>query len=738
MSSPILYGGNNTSNSLQNQLLLATGELIANNGPKNYFKGGQFENNNVNGFTLAHTTLSNFFPNQVSGSWSSANANTTLTLVTGANSLSGLYSLSFNQNAASTVGDMIVSAPMTVDTENQGHVLSFKFSYQCHISPGNANFSGTSANSFGIAIYDVTNSAWVQPDSVFGLNQTVSAGYSTGSFQLPINTTQFRFVIYNANATIGPTALTIDSLYIGPNNVVSSSLKTPTVQVFTSGSGTYTPPTNPPPTYLKVIAVGGGGGGSGSGTSATNGVAGGSSTFGTSFLSANAGSGGIFGVGGSNGGAGGTLISIPTGAVGYSIPGGVGSGGFYQSTGVMNMAGGAGGTSALGGTGAPVTGSSGGAAGVNTGSGGAGGGVGASSGVTAGAGGGSGAYLCVVVPSVTTYPYVVGAGGGGGGSGGSGTSGGTGGEGIIIVEEHYDGFGAGGDASGRIIAASYTATTAQSFSTNPTNAYINYNNPIFDTNASSSNPSGYYQYTAQVSGYYKVDASVSVSGGSVGSTSGVLSITLNKNGSAIQTGPQQSFYGQSRVVGAPINTLVWLNAGDYLNFGINFVGGSAPSLDTSSASNIVSIHKLSGSAVVQASASVNASYNGCANILTNNTTITLNYLNMLTDSHNQYNYSTGTYTIPVAGPYDIYAALTQIGSATAGSESLLSILKNGTIIAQTPKYIPVANETVATQVNTIIPCVAGDLITITYLQAGGSSISPSTTAYQNWFNIHKI
>ena len=63
----------------------------------------------------------------------------------------------------------------------------------------------------------------------------------------------------------------------------------PTQQIFTSGSGTYTTPTNC--LWIEVTVQGGGAGGGGGQGSATS-AGGGVSTFGTSFLTANGGSGG--------------------------------------------------------------------------------------------------------------------------------------------------------------------------------------------------------------------------------------------------------------------------------------------------------------------------------------------------------------------------------------------------------------------------------------------------------------
>ena len=65
----------------------------------------------------------------------------------------------------------------------------------------------------------------------------------------------------------------------------------PTIQKFTSGSGTYTTPTGVK--YIKVNMVGAGGGGGGGGTVATitTGSDGGNTTFGTTLLVANGGKG---------------------------------------------------------------------------------------------------------------------------------------------------------------------------------------------------------------------------------------------------------------------------------------------------------------------------------------------------------------------------------------------------------------------------------------------------------------
>lgn len=186
------------------------------------------------------------------------------------------------------------------------------------------------------------------------------------------------------------------------------------------------------PIALKVKMVGAGGGGGGTGAGAAGGGTGGNTTFGTTLLVASG------GVGGSNsaviGGVGGA-VSLGSGPVGTAIVGGTGSGGASTATSTAN-GGGAGAVSPLGGAGpsriASGSGQNGENAQTNSGS----GGGGAGGGTVNGSGGGAGGYIeAMILSSITTYPYVVGAGGLAGA--GAAATGGVGGSGYIEVIELY-------------------------------------------------------------------------------------------------------------------------------------------------------------------------------------------------------------------------------------------------------------------------------------------------------------
>jgi hypothetical protein len=197
----------------------------------------------------------------------------------------------------------------------------------------------------------------------------------------------------------------------------------PTVQVFTTGSGTYTTPSNAK--KLRVRMVGGGGGGGARNTN--DGANGGDTTFST--LTASGGVGG-----GNGGGAGGTGGTGTNGDA--NISGGSGTDGVVNSVANIFPVGGAGGNSFFGGAGGGRgQDNNGRAAGTNSGSGGGGGGGTTTS--NSGAGGGAGGYVEKTIASpAATYSYAVGAGGAGGAAGS--TAGGDGAAGIIIVEEFYN------------------------------------------------------------------------------------------------------------------------------------------------------------------------------------------------------------------------------------------------------------------------------------------------------------
>lgn len=210
----------------------------------------------------------------------------------------------------------------------------------------------------------------------------------------------------------------------------------PTIQQFTSGSGTYFTPTGV--AYLRVRMVGGGGGGGGSSDQTSDG---GTGTPGndTTFGNSTAGHGG----GAAGRSPGGKGVPVLGSMVGIAATGSAGQGGMGNLAGTITarFSGGTGGPSAFAGSGAGGDpGGAGVSAGTNTGGGGGGGGAyNVSPGGISGGGGGSGAFLDGIISNpAASYAYSVsGAVGTGGIAGTNGSAGGSGAAGLIILEEYY-------------------------------------------------------------------------------------------------------------------------------------------------------------------------------------------------------------------------------------------------------------------------------------------------------------
>lgn len=232
---------------------------------------------------------------------------------------------------------------------------------------------------------------------------SLASGYSITLPALPGSTS---LVSLSSAGILSASALTITQL--------RAALQAPTVQVFLSGSGTYTTP-SPAPLYIRVTLCGGGAGGSAStaGGGGSAGGTGGTTTFGSSLLTATGGLGGNITSGGA-GGEGGTF-TVGAGAIDVgSVNGGAGGGAGFTSTTNDAKPGGNGGSNPLGGAGAGA-----GAAEIDSGqtgapnSGAGGGGGGANGGANrAGPGGGSGGYVDAIITSLAgTYAYSVGTAG---------------------------------------------------------------------------------------------------------------------------------------------------------------------------------------------------------------------------------------------------------------------------------------------------------------------------------------
>ena len=98
--------------------------------------------------------------------------------------------------------------------------MGFSFYYQA--VSGTMDFSGTSANTWAVYLYDVTNSAWIQPAGVYNLVQGSGIGIASGTFQTTSNSTQYRLAVLCITATSGAVEMKFDDFACGPQKVLQA------------------------------------------------------------------------------------------------------------------------------------------------------------------------------------------------------------------------------------------------------------------------------------------------------------------------------------------------------------------------------------------------------------------------------------------------------------------------------------------------------------------------------------
>lgn len=319
---------------------------------------------------------------------------------------SGLY----NQRSATAATSLVISSGSTLGQVSTKEAAIFIYLL---------DNAGTLELAISGTLYDENQVISTTAEGGAGAADSGTVVYSTTAR----TNVPFRLIgkLINTQTTAGTWASAGTTLQVGLFGTLMG-FKAPTIQKFTSGSGTYYTPSGVK--YLRVRGVGGGAGSSGSGTAGGgSGGTGGDTTFGSSLLT---------GAGGASTTGGAGTISSP--AIGSTFAGGNGGQNSYFTT----VTGGSGGNSMFGGGGAGGAAGGVGGAGVTNTGGGAGGAGAASPNVYGGLGGGAGGGFDAIIGSPSmSYAYAVGAAGTAGTAGTSGFAGAAGGSGYLEVTEYY-------------------------------------------------------------------------------------------------------------------------------------------------------------------------------------------------------------------------------------------------------------------------------------------------------------
>lgn len=188
-------------------------------GGKNYVVNPGLEQN-LKGFSLFNVALTNKFPSATPSS-GAASIDVFSILTTG--QLAGKKSLNVESTAAFTAGHGFRTDVMKIDKEDLARVFKFSLKYEVLSGSSNLVFDSDSDSSFGVAIYDVTNDAWIQPSNCYFLNANGVVGEARGEFKTVLDSDEYRLCVFCANTTGGAAAIQFDSFEFGPKEVDSLS-----------------------------------------------------------------------------------------------------------------------------------------------------------------------------------------------------------------------------------------------------------------------------------------------------------------------------------------------------------------------------------------------------------------------------------------------------------------------------------------------------------------------------------
>lgn len=235
-------------------------------------------------------------------------------------------------------------------------------------------------------------------------------------------------------------------------------------------------------------------------------------------------------------------------------------------------------------------------------------------------------------------------------------------------------------------------------------------------------------YTVPVSGYY--DIKMYLAGGSNAYSAGnTFYVGFQKNGgSTVIVGSKKIDAALTSSQFASGSLVYYFTAGDT----IVFRGFS--SVSTNAADFNGSISRVSGPAAIAASETVAARYFATATSISGSLA-TVVWTTKDFDTHGGM--SSGVYTCPVAGKYQVNSALALAGTFALNNQSNFVIQKNGSTVSELLDYAGGAETADHVILSDIINCLAGDTLKVQVSSgATGPSIVSSNT--KNYISICRL
>lgn len=228
-------------------------------------------------------------------------------------------------------------------------------------------------------------------------------------------------------------------------------------------------------------------------------------------------------------------------------------------------------------------------------------------------------------------------------------------------------------------------------------------------------------FTVPVPGWYEITGLI----GLTANATGVRAAKLVKT--AVDVGNTAEVVGSASIVGflSP-NFIVNCVAGDTLKIQVYQNSGGNLTYAAVGAQNYLQFKRLSGPSQISASESVNARYYASSTTISS-TLATIVWTTKDFDSHNAM--SSGVFTCPVAGKYQVNVGLSINGTYAINAEDRMEIQKNGTAISAQQQFAQAAVGAQGHTFGDVISCLAGDTLRIQVLT---NSTTPTIRASNIW------
>ena len=178
---------------------------------RNYLKSS-FENGTITGWTEVAVALTSGLPTGTP-TISATSASSLALSATSVTPLSGSRSLLVDVPSALTAGHGFISDEFTLDRMDLGKVLTVSFDYER--VTGTYNFSGTlGSQTWMVYLYDATagGATWIQPAGFLGMNQSSGPGRVRATFQSSVTAGQkYRVAVIASQAAAGASSIEFDN-----------------------------------------------------------------------------------------------------------------------------------------------------------------------------------------------------------------------------------------------------------------------------------------------------------------------------------------------------------------------------------------------------------------------------------------------------------------------------------------------------------------------------------------------